>query len=218
MKKVCALVLATLLSSATLAQLGNPDIVGPVVSGKKEGEDTTSYIPYTKGDSSPVLATESFSMPRVGLVLGSPFSLAGVTGTQKLWVSKHDGAGGTMNSSMTLGPDSQYVLIGGVEYAPDSYRGIGFGFVRNSAKTAPVFVGAKDDLTSGDTNASLVLATRSGTDGDEAPKERLRIDPQGAILAADDYTPSYDQSLVTKKYTDNAISVLQKQIDALKKE
>lgn len=195
---------------------GNPSISGPVVSGKKEGETTASYIPFTKGDTSPVLATESFAMPRAGVTLKSPFAINGVSDTNRVWVAKHTSGTGHKDASVDLGAGSQYIVVGGREYTVGSYRGIGFGYTSTSEHIAPVFIGMQETGKDDHTNGSFIVATRK-SQKNEAPQVRLSITSDGQIRTPEDYVPREAQDLTTMKYVDYVIKSLQDQIDALKK-
>lgn len=186
------------------AQAGDAAIVGPAVSGKLEGSHTVSYIPFTKGaGATPVIATESFAMPRGGATLGGHFNLNGIAADKKLWLSKYTSGTGHKDAPTILDSSSQYLLVGGREYSVGSVRGIGFGYVGNATDTAPGFIGIKEVGADKSTNADLIFATRASTAN--VPLDvRLSITTVGQITAADGYAPKSGQDLATKAYVDSA--------------
>lgn len=70
MKFFIALLFAFL--APAFAQVGNPNVIGPVVSGKLEGSKDLAYLPFSKGAGlSAVLATEDYVKQHAGGV--TPF-------------------------------------------------------------------------------------------------------------------------------------------------
>lgn len=215
MKKLF-IALALFASTAFAQSVDATDPNIGVVVGKMPGAADTGYIKFfnypTVAD--PQLATTAYALSSFGQKLQNPLSLSGIKGANKVWLSMYDTGTGHKDGVTTLSADSQYMLIGGKEYGAGAYRGIGFGYVQNSAAVAPVFVGAQDSDTSADTNADLIFATRATTGKKDMPAVRMRITSQGAIKAGADYKPTDDQDLVTKAHMDAAIKAA---IDALQK-
>lgn len=201
MKFFIALLFAFL--TPAFAQVGSPNVIGPVVSGKLEGSKELSYMPFSKGEGAgTVIATESFAMPRGGATLASHFNLNGVAADRKLWLSKYTSGTGHKDAPTVLDSSSQYLLVGGREYSVGSVRGIGFGYVGNATDTAPGFIGIKEVGADKSTNADLIFATRASTSN--VPLDvRLSITTVGQITAADGYTPKATQDLATKAYVDS---------------
>lgn len=200
----------------SLFGFGNPSVYGPAVSGKREGENTTCYIPFSKGGENPVIATEEFAMPRKGGDLNGAFNLNGVSAKNKLWLTKVNQLRPDTPGPKTLAADSQYILLGGQEYGRGCYRGIGIGFTSMPDRAAPVFFGSQEIDSNESTNADFIVATRATVKPD-LPVVRFRVTAQGQIVAADGYKPEGAQSMVTKQFMVDAIAELQKQIDELKK-
>lgn len=202
MKFFIALLFA--FSASAFAQVGSPNIVGPVVEGKLEGSVELAYMPFSKGaGAGAVIATESFAMPRSGATLGGHFNLNGIAADRKLWLSKYTSGTGHKDAPTVLDSSSQYLLVGGREYSVGSVRGIGFGYVGNATDTAPGFIGIKEVGADKSTNADLIFATRASTAN--VPLDvRLSITTVGQITAADGYEPKANQDLATKAYVDSS--------------
>lgn len=193
------------------------DVKGPLVVGKLKGTQKTSYIPYSDdGEEKPTIATEKYAMPRTGINIEKPFVLVGVQGGNKVWLAKYISGSKHTDAPTDLTSDSQYLVVGGREYGANSFRGIGYGYVGTTADIAPVFAGIQEVNTPGSTSGNFVIATRDST-SNVAPEVRMTVTFDGKLLAADGYSPSEDQSLSNKKYVDDLIAGLQKQIDDLKK-
>lgn len=200
-----------------LFMLGDDKVKGEVVYGKLKDQVHPSYIPFSKnsGDN-PVIATEQFSMPRVGANLQTPFNINGITPNNRVWLSMYASGTGHRDAPKTLKAESQYLVVGGREYGVGSYRGIGFGYVASISEIAPVFVGIQEVGQDDHTNADFIVATRA-SQKNVAPDVKLRVKTDGQIITSDDYTPKSSQALVNKQYLDTIIDELQAQIDELKK-
>ena len=73
-----------------------------------------------------------------------------------------------------------YMLIGGTEYATNSYRLIGFGYINGTTKCPPAYIGYKSTDQTGETKGDLIFGTRSVTSA-SAPSERMRITSDGYV-------------------------------------
>ena len=82
-----------------------------------------------------------------------------------------------------------YMLLGSDEWSNYSYRLIGFGYIDDSTKCPPAYIGYKTASASGNTYGDLIFGTRNGTGGG-APSERMRIMYNGNV-GIGNTSPSY---------------------------
>lgn len=216
MKKIFILLAIAFSASIAAEPVVFSSVKGPVVLGHLDGKTESVYIPFSKTDGDPVIATEKFAMPRTGADIINPFTLVGMHGGNKLWLAKYVSGTGHKDAPTDLSSDSQYIVVGGREYGNNSYRGIGYGYVSASTDIAPVFAGILERNTGANTYGDFVIATRGST-SNVAPSVRLSVTYDGRILAAPGYEPKDDEALTNKNYVDDLIADLQKQIDDLRK-
>jgi hypothetical protein len=127
----------------------------------------------------------------------------------KLWVGKHIDTGSVANAPLTLGVESQYLVVGGSEYNTNSYRTIGFGYDLNN-NIAPISVGYQEIASSGASYGDFIVNTRPSGEI-VAPTTVFRVTHDKKILAEDPaYTPTEDNSLANKKYIDDRLSAAQR--------
>ncbi|CAK0752037.1 hypothetical protein CCP3SC1_2010001 [Gammaproteobacteria bacterium] len=88
-----------------------------------------------------------------------------------------------MGAPMTITGSAEYIHLGTVEYAANSYRLIGFGYtnpVYGANPASPAYMGYQETNSTGLTWGDLVFGTRP--DGsDVAPTERMRIKSTGMV-------------------------------------
>ena len=145
-------------------------------------------------------------VPLAGGTMTGPLTIDRSADGPRMWLAKYISGTGHTNAPTAIGPASVYAQVGGREYALNSYRLIGFGYVPDLNTNPPAFIGYQEKDTPNDTFGDIIIGTRS-VNSNIAPTIRLRITAAGQIQAEDPaYVPAGDQSLTDKKYVDAQVA------------
>lgn len=181
--------------SAEWAQVsGKPDEYKP--------EDHTHPIAQVDG----LQAGLDQRVSKAGDTMTGPIVFADPNNRSKLILTKYPDGTGHSNAPTTFDLNSVYLHLGGTEYAPNSYRLLGFGFRHHEDTShAAAVVGYQEIDTNGNDMGDIIAATRNSTT-DVAPTIHLRVKHDGQVeLEQENYIPASDKAIPNKKYVDGLV-------------
>lgn len=152
---------------------------------------------------------EKLANPKVnksGDTMTGPIVFADPNNRSKLILTKYPDGTGHSNAPTTFDLNSVYLHLGGTEYAPNSYRLLGFGFRHHEDTShAAAVVGYQEIDTNGNDMGDIIAATRNSTT-DVAPTIHLRVKHDGQVeLEQENYIPASDKAIPNKKYVDGLV-------------
>lgn len=167
---------------SALKKLGEGEDAGSVAWGTITGTLTAQGDLNTALAGKASTASVTAKVSKAGDTMTSTLNVMDTVDQSKIIVGKYI-SGSHANAPVAFDKTAVYFHVGGIEYAANSYRLIGFGYRRNEDQShAAAVIGYQETNTATDDAGRLLFATRP-TPTDVAPTIRLTIEPNGEIQA-----------------------------------
>jgi hypothetical protein len=111
--------------------------------------------------------------------------LGSILSPNKLWIAKSNTISSVAPTTITLA--NYYAAFGGAEYATNSYRLLGFGYMQPPgfgilSYQFPAYMGFQEISSAGATYGDLIFGTRNTTSNNDVPITRMRITSNGSVV------------------------------------